>query len=265
MNSITRMFHTLETRNEKGLFPFIVGGYPDMKTTEALLVGLQDAGADLIEIGVPFSDPVADGPVIQRASYHAVEHGVTLSALFDMVARVHTRSNVTVPIVFMTYYNPLLQYGIPRAMEHAAHSGVDGFIVPDCSLEATNTIIPAAAQFHRDIILLAGINCPTERLKRIAQRSTGFLYLVSHLGVTGVSHFSLDPVREKIKIIRSCSSIPVAVGFGISNAEQASTVASLGDAIIIGSALITHLDRSGTKGAVRFISSIKKTLNQKQI
>jgi len=236
MNRIDQTFTRLKENNEKALIAFITGGYPDIQTTEQLILTIIEAGADLIEIGIPFSDPVAEGPVIQEASEGALAAGCTVDLLFDMVKRVRQHSDI--PLLFMTYANPVYVYGKERFMKRCNEVGIDGVIIPDVPFEEKDEFIDSCQDHEIHMIPLIA---PTsgERARHIVMEATGFLYCVSSLGVTGVRDVLQTNVAPLIQHIRSVSDIPCAIGFGISNAEQARSMASHADGVIIGSAIVT--------------------------
>lgn len=231
MNRIQQAFE-----NQKALIVFLTGGDPSIAVTEELLYELQDAGADLIEIGIPFSDPVAEGPVIQAASERALEAGTTTDLLFDLVQR--TRERIHIPIVFMTYMNPVYTYGTERFMKRCQACGIDGVIVPDVPYEEREELKDA---MHTYGIQRISMIAPTsqERIETIAKDAEGFLYCVSSLGVTGVrSEISTD-VEGMIAAARKTTDVPCAIGFGISSNDQAKAMADIADGVIVGSAIVS--------------------------
>ncbi|WP_062046811.1 tryptophan synthase subunit alpha [Bacillus sp. JCM 19034] len=228
------------TSGEKPLFiPFITAGDPSSEATIDIALTLQKAGASMIELGIPYSDPLADGPTIQAASKRALQHGMSLEKALKLVPKMRERG-LTIPVIIFTYVNPLIQYGEKRIVEEAAHYGIDGFIVPDLPYEESEEFADLCDQFNLSLVLLVA---PTskERMVKIAQRSQGFLYCVSSLGVTGArAHF--DPkVYEFLKTVREASSIPTAVGFGISTPEQVKVMREHADGVVVGSALVNKI------------------------
>jgi len=243
--------------------PFITGGDPDLETTEKLLCALAEAGADLIEIGIPFSDPIAEGPVIEAADVRALEAGCTVDALFALVARA--RSTVSVPLLFMTYYNPIFVYGAEKFTLRCAGSGVDGLIVPDLPFEERDELLGPCASRGLELISLIA---PTsqKRIANIAKNSGGFLYCVSSLGVTGERNTLDDSAEHMIKLVREVSDIPCAVGFGISTPEQARAMARFADGVIIGSAIVRLTAEHGQNSAIpvyQYAKSIKDAISNK--
>ena len=244
----------------KAFIPFVTGGDPDLETTEKLLYALQEAGADLIEIGIPFSDPVAEGPVIEAADERALKAGCTTNTLFDLVARV--RATIKVPLLFMTYYNPIFAYGVERFTDRCVACGLDGLIVPDLPFEERGELLePCKA---RGITLISLIAPTSEaRIARIAASSEGFLYCVSSLGVTGERRDLNDGARRMVEQTRQAADLPCAVGFGVSNPEQAKAVAAYADGVIVGSAIVriaAEYGRGCVEPAYQFAKSIKQAI-----
>lgn len=255
MNKITQAFQT-----KKAFVAFLTGGDPDIETTETLIPVMEAAGADIIEIGIPFSDPIAEGPVIQVASARALAAGCTVDRLFDMVARL--RKTVTIPLLFMTYANPIFAYGTQRFMERCRACGVDGIIVPDVPFEERGEFRDACQSYGITQIHLVA---PTSeaRAAEIAQASEGFLYCVSSLGVTGVRAELHDDIAKIIRIARGVTNTPCAIGFGISTPEQAAHMAKYADGVIIGSAIVRIIAAHGrnSAGPVReYVKSIKEAI-----
>ncbi|MCP4481768.1 MAG: tryptophan synthase subunit alpha [bacterium] len=257
MNRIDKVF---QDRNKTKLFPYIPAGYPDMEVTESLIYDLVCSGADLIELGVPFSDPIADGSVIQEASYEALLGGVNLDKIFELVAKVRG-AGVSIPIVLMGYFNSFFRYGLNKTADQAKIVGIDGFIVPDLLPFSTNdkedfAAILAAKELHQ--IFLASIITEETRLKQIVEASSGFLYLISKLGVTGVSNkMDFMPIKLAVERIKKIKDIPVAIGFGIANKEQTAILKEYGDALIVGSAVVKKI-KAGDAGI--FIKELKSTM-----
>ena len=229
-------------QNGKAFIPFVTGGDPDLETTEKLLVAMQEAGADLIEIGLPFSDPIAEGVVIQEANERALAAGCTTDKLFDMVKRA--RQTVTVPMVFLTYINPIFTYGKEKFMKRCVECGIDGLIVPDLPYEEKGEIKDVCETYGVDLISMIA---PTskERIKMIAREAKGFVYVVSSLGVTGVRSEISTNVEEMTDMIREATDVPCAVGFGISKPEQAAKMAAISDGAIVGSAIVRMVAANG--------------------
>lgn len=229
-------------KNGKAFIPFITGGDPDLDTTEKLIYAIDRAGADLIEIGVPFSDPIAEGPVIQEANERALANGCTTDKLFDMVARA--RKNTQIPIVYLTYINPVYAYGKEKFMKRCKECGVDGLIIPDLPYEEKGEFSDVCKEYGVDMISLIA---PTshERISMIAKEAEGFVYCVSSMGVTGVRNEIKTDVAEMIQLVKQVTDIPCAVGFGISEPEQAENMAAVADGVIVGSAIVKIIKEHG--------------------
>ncbi len=241
MSRIDSAFQRLRRKGEKGLITFITACDPDPDVTERLVPAMERAGADLVELGVPFSDPMADGPVIQRASQRALERGTTLPEILALVKRLRTRTEI--PLVLMSYYNPVLQYGLGAFAADAAAAGVDGLIVPDLPVEESGPLLEETAKHGLDLIPFAAPTSTPERLARTAEVARGFIYCVSLTGVTGMRRELPPHIEEFITRVRKHCAQPLAIGFGISNPEQAARMARLGDAVIVGSAIVNLVEQ----------------------
>lgn len=237
MNRIKEAFH-----NKKAFMPFVTGGDPTLDITEQLLYAMEEAGADLIEIGIPFSDPIAEGVVIQEANERALKAGFTADKLFDMIRRA--RQRVTVPMVFLTYLNPIYTYGKEKFMKRCEECGIDGIIVPDMPFEEKRELSDVCEKYGVDIISLIA---PTsnERIRMIAGEAKGYIYCVSSLGVTGVRNEIKTDIAGMVKLVRETTEVPCAVGFGISTPEQARKMAELSDGAIVGSAIVKIIAEYG--------------------
>lgn len=228
--------------NKKAFIAFVTGGDPDIETTEALIPQMAEAGADLIEIGIPFSDPIAEGVVIQAADERALMSGTTTDKLFDMVKRV--REKVDIPLVFMTYVNPIYTYGTERFTRKCAECGIDGIIVPDVPFEEHEEVRGACEAAGIELISMIA---PTskERIGMIAKEAKGFLYCVSSLGVTGVRSKITTNIKEMVEQVKEVSDIPCAIGFGIATPAQAKEMAAVSDGAIVGSAIVRMIAQHG--------------------
>ena len=234
---IARRFRALAQDGRAGLVTFVTAGDPDAATAAAILAGLPAAGADLIELGMPFSDPMADGPAIQASSQRALAAGQTMKKTLSMVADFR-RGDADTPIVLMGYYNPIYIYGVDAFVTDAAHAGVDGLIVVDLPPEEDAELRLPAAGAGLDLIRLATPTSDDARLPRLMDGASGFVYYVSVTGITGTKSAAIDSVAEAVGRIRAGSPLPVAVGFGINTAEQAAAVARVADAAVVGSAIV---------------------------
>ncbi len=242
MNRIEKTFRKLKSQNKKALIPYIMAGDPDIKTTEELVLEIERAGGDIIELGVPFTDPLADGPVIQKAHYRALKNKVTLRNVLDLVKRI--REKTTTPIVLMTYYNPVFKYGDDTFVKDAVASGVDGVIIPDLPPDEAKDIIDISKREDLDTIFLLAPTSTPERVRIIAKASRGFIYYVSITGITGAKIEEMDSINKSIEGIREHTDKPIAVGFGISTPEEAKSIAEWADGIIVGSAIVRIIEEN---------------------
>ena len=229
-------------QGKKAFIAYLMAGDPDLATSAEYILAAQEAGADLIEIGIPFSDPIAEGEVIQQASIRALEAGARLDRVFEMAASL--QGKIRVPIVFMTYLNPVFVYGYERFFKKCRDIGVCGIIIPDLPFEQQQEAAGPAAEYGVDVITLVA---PTssERISRIAKDAKGFIYLVSSLGVTGVRDEIKTDIRSRVEELRAVTSLPIAVGFGISTPEQAAEYSQYADGIIVGSAIVSLIGEYG--------------------
>jgi tryptophan synthase alpha chain len=239
MSRIDRRFAALKTADRTGLIPFVTAGDPSPQHMVSLMHALVDAGADLIELGVPFSDPMADGPVIQHASERAIAQGVGLNEVLGWVGAFRQRDTDT-PIVLMGYLNPVEIHGYARFAQEAVQAGVDGVLLVDCPLEEAAVLQPLRDAGLQQILLTAPTTAP-ERMVRLCEAAEGFLYYVSFAGITGAAHLSTGDIAARVADIRSHAKAPVAVGFGIRDAASAKAIAGFADAVVIGSALVERL------------------------
>lgn len=256
MSRIARAF-----QNNKAFIAFITGGDPDLETTERLVPAMAEAGADIIEIGIPFSDPVAEGAVIQEANERALKAGCTIDKLFAAVARIRRRTQV--PLLFMTYLNPVLAYGKEKFMRRCRECGIDGLIVPDMPYEERGELDGACKEYGIDLLSMIA---PTsaERIKMIAADAKGFLYCVSSLGVTGVRERIETDLAALIDKARTVTTVPCAVGFGISTPKQAAGLAKIADGVIVGSAivqLIAQFGRQSVEPVCEYVGIMKRSIS----
>lgn len=244
------------------LIPFLTVGDPDLETTARLAVAIAEAGADLIELGIPYSDPVADGPTIQAASQRALEHGVRLGNVFEVVRRIRCESSV--PLILFTYCNPVYRYGLDRFLSEAAEAGADGLLMPDLPPEEASELIAAADRHGLCPVFLVAPTSSKERIAKIVSASKGFVYLVSAMGVTGTRAELAADLESLIGKVKAAGSLPVAVGFGVSTPEQAGQISRMGaDAVIVGSAIVDRIGRWGTApDLVEKVQDFVKSLKQ---
>lgn len=255
MNKLEQAF-----KHGKAFIPFITAGDPSLEITEQLVLKMAEAGADLIEIGIPFSDPVAEGPVIQEADLRALAAGTTTDKIFDMMANIRKVCNV--PVAFMTYANPIFTYGTEKFMKNCQKVGVDAVIVPDIPYEERDELLPFCSKYNVTFISMIA---PTsnERIRMIASEAEGFIYCVSSMGVTGVRNEFSSSVTEMIKIAKEVKDIPCAIGFGISNPEQAAAMSEISDGVIVGSAIMKIIAQYGSEcipHVVEYVKSMKNAI-----
>ncbi len=236
MNRIDFAFKRLKEQKSKAFIAYITAGDGGLVLTKKLVLALERSGVDIVELGVPFSDPVADGPVIQAASQRALANKVTVRKIFSMVRAL--RAKTQIPVVFMTYYNPVLRYGLKDFFAACRIAGVDGVIVPDLPCEESRELIAAGSRAGVATIFLVAPTSTLERVRNITGKSRGFIYYVSLTGVTGTRRALPRDIMANIRRIRSVSDKPVAVGFGVSNARQAADLAKVADGVIVGSAIV---------------------------
>ncbi|MFN6460926.1 MAG: tryptophan synthase subunit alpha [Nostoc sp. DedVER02] len=263
MTAISDCFETLGHNHECALIPFITAGDPDLETTAKALQVLDQSGADIIELGVPYSDPLADGPVIQAAATRALQRGTKLEQVLEMLQEITPK--LRSPIVLFMYYNPILHRGIDKFLQEIAAAGVAGLVVPDLPLEEAASLLEPAKKMGIDVILLIAPTSDAERIKAIAHSSLGFIYLVSVTGVTGVRSQLENRVSDLLKQIRGVTEKPIGVGFGISEAAQARQVKEWGaDAAIVGSAVVKRLaegtPEQGLLAIAQFCQSLKAAI-----
>ena len=256
MNRIESAF-----KNKKAFIPFITAGYPNINKTEDFIYKMVSAGADLIEIGIPFSDPVAEGPVIQESSQKALAAGTNLDKIFDLVKKV--RKTVSIPLVFMTYVNPVFRYGYDNFFKQCSVTGIDGIIIPDLPFEEKNEILNYAKKYDVKIVSLIA---PTseDRIKQIAEEAEGFLYIVSSMGVTGVRTEIKTDLKSIIESVKRVTNVPTAIGFGIHSPQQANQMSKISDGVIVGSAIIKIIKQHGTdadKYIFDYVKSMKTAIS----
>ena len=261
MGRIDDAFTSLKQQGRKGFIPFITAGDPDLTTTHDILIELAHAGATVIELGVPFSDPMADGPVIQRASERALKNSFGLDDLLEMVARA--RTEIDTPIILFSYFNPLLQFGITRLAQTAKASGIDGILVTDMTPEEAGAFEAELRAHDLDMIFLVAPTSTDERLKLIAKHASGFVYAVSRAGVTGTRETVSVEAEKLVTRMREFTSRPIAVGFGISTVEQVRDVQRYADAVVVGSAIVAEMERLGNAPDVaQKIGEFTRALNR---
>ncbi len=242
------MFDRLRSQGRPALIAYLTAGDPSLEQTPALVAALERGGADLIELGVPFSDPVADGPVIQRASERALRSGTTLRGVLEAARAI--RRNSEIPVLLFTYLNPALRYGLQRLADDAAAQGIDGCLLTDLSVEEADQYVQIMHARSLDTVFLAAPTSTPRRLELVARHSSGFVYLVSRTGVTGEQASLSQAVEPLVASMRQITTLPLAVGFGISKPEHAAAVGALADGVVVGSAFVRIVERNAGKPAL---------------
>jgi tryptophan synthase alpha chain len=254
----------------KVLIAYVTVGYPDIETSLKVVPILIENGCDLIELGIPFSDPLADGVTIQKASHQALQNGVSVGVCLEVAGKLNSKHSINLnekrvgktPLVFMTYYNPVLNYGLEKFFADCSDNGVSGLIIPDLPPEESSELESYASRNKVDVIYLLAPNSTDDRIKLVAERSKGFIYLVSLTGVTGTRDAKPTDLEEFVKKVRNFASQPLSVGFGVSTAKQASQIAKLSDGVIIGSKIIQLIESDPSlKSVVSFIRDVRGALD----
>lgn len=267
ISKIDRTFAQLRQRGEKALITYVMAGDPSLQETEQLVVELEQAGADIIELGVPFSDPIADGPIIQQAAERALRSGTSLRAILSMVARLRVRTKI--PLVLMAYYNSIHAFGPERFCQESAQVGVDGLILPDMPPDEAGPLKGPAAAAGLPLIFLLAPTSTAERRTFVARQSQGFVYYVSLTGITGAKLLNLADVGKNVEKIRKVTKVPVAVGFGVATPEDAAKIATIADGVIVGSAIVKQIDAHRqkpemVKSVAEFVRSLKTAMRAVQ-
>ncbi|NER84635.1 MAG: tryptophan synthase subunit alpha [Leptolyngbya sp. SIO1D8] len=261
MKSVSEQFQSLRDRQSCALIPFVTAGDPDLETTAQALRLLDRNGADLIELGVPYSDPLADGPVIQAAATRALQRGTTLDDVLGLVQSV--APELTAPIILFTYYNPILNRGIDQFFQDIAAAGVRGLVIPDLPLEEISAVMESAQKVGVEVTLLVAPTSPKERIEAIVKQSQGFIYLVSVTGVTGMRSEIQTRVQELLSTLKEMTSKPISVGFGVSQPEQAAQLKSWGaDGVVVGSAFVKRLSGEDPSAGLSAIEAFCTQLSQ---
>jgi len=257
MSRITSVFRP----NHKALIAYLTVGYPDIETTRKAASLMSDSGVDIIELGIPFSDPLADGATIQKASYQALRQGVTPQVCLEVASRL--RREIATPLVFMTYYNPVFNYGLAAFCRDCAEAGINGLIIPDLPPEEGTELEAVTRQHNLDLIYLLAPASPAERIAAVAERSRGFIYLVSLAGVTGARQTLPPELESFVRRVRQKAGQPLCVGFGVSNPEQAGRVARVADGVIVGSRLIQLIEEDPSLASLKaFTLSLREALGR---
>lgn len=259
LNAIQTAFAQARTAGRIAIMPYVTAGFPEREDTPELVAALARGGAAMVELGIPFSDPTADGAAVQRSGQRALENGVTLADCLRLAKASHARAGI--PLLLMGYYNPFLQYGLDRLCREARDSGVAGFIVPDLPPEEADEIGPLVERYGLDLVLMAAPNSSPERLALIGRRSTGFVYCVTVRGVTGARTDLPPDLPAFLEGVRSHTSLPIAAGFGISTPEHVREVGRYADGAVVGSALVTLLERTALPERVAAAEAFVRALS----
>lgn len=257
MNRIEKTFRDLKKKGKKAFIPYIMAGDPDLEKTKEVILTFEDVGADVVELGIPFTDPLADGPTIQRAAERALRAGVTLRKVIGFVGELRQLTHI--PIVLMTYYNPVFKYGEERFMRDAVDSGVDGVIIPDLPPDEAEGIIRLSRETAFSTIFLLAPTSTEDRIRKVARASTGFIYYVSITGITGARLEINESLVDSIKNIRAITDKPLCIGFGVSNPEEASRMSDIADGVIVGSAIVKILHESPER-LEGFVRELRKAI-----
>jgi tryptophan synthase alpha chain len=242
MSRIAQTFAQLKQVGKTAFIPFATIGFPELNSTVEIVLAMVEAGADIVELGVPFSDPLADGATIQRINFKALENGVTTPFCFETVRTI--RAKTEVPLIFMGYYNPIFSYGVEKYVQSCAEAGIDGLIVPDLALEEADELLEQCRKYNIDLIFLVAPTSTDERLQIVAQKASGFVYCVSLTGVTGARSALPDYLPAYLQRVRQFIDLPLAVGFGISQREHVKGVSELAEGVIVASALLDRLEKA---------------------
>lgn len=261
MSRIAGIFAALRQSGRAALIPFVEAFDPDRAATLALLQGMAENGADIIEIGMPFTDPMADGPTIQAAGRRGLQAGATLKGVLELV-RTFRAENAHTPLVLMGYLNPILSYGVKNFCQDAGQAGIDGLIIVDLPPEEADLVLPHAAAHHLDVIRLVAPTTSDTRLRQVLAGSSGFVYYVSIAGITGTRMASAADLARDIPRIRAATDLPIAVGFGVRTPEQAATVVTYADAAIVASALIDTLHKENVEAVLRDVKALSVGVKQ---
>ena len=253
-------FEALAAQGRRGFIPYVTTGYPSLAHTRELVAGLAEGGADVIELGIPFSDPMADGPTIQRSSQGALDQGTTVDDVFDVLAELRRVSDV--PVVIFSYLNPVFSRGVETFVREAIEAGADGVLPTDLPLGADPELEATLLESRLDLVRLVAPTTTPERVGQITRSSQGFVYYIARTGVTGARRELRGELSREVGAVRSVSPLPVAVGFGVSTAEHARVVGAAADAAVVGSALVDRLDEGGVAGALALARELREALDE---
>lgn len=261
-SAITRRFLARRGEGRAALVPYLTAGYPRREDTLPLLEALVEAGSDVIELGIPFSDPLADGPTIQRSSFRALEGGMTVGGVLGLARRFREKHDT--PLVLFSYLNPILHYGVERFRDEALDAGAQGILVTDLPAGADPALEAVLADGGLDLVRLLAPTTASHRIPQVVRGGSGFVYYISRTGVTGAREGLREELAREVEAIRERVSLPVAVGFGISTPDQAAAVAAVADGVVVGSAVIQALDAGGVEGVGRFVRGLREAMDRRR-
>lgn len=257
---ISSAFAARRAEGRAALVPYVTAGHPSADATVEVLTALAEAGADVLELGIPFSDPLADGPTIQRSSFTSLKNGTTVRRVLDDLAGFRSRSDT--PVVLFTYLNPIMRFGVEAFLREAVEAGANGLLLTDLPLGADPELEDAVVASPLDLIRLVAPTTPIERVPEIAHGGSGFLYYISRTGVTGARQELRAELEGEVAAIRGAVDLPVAVGFGISTPDQAASVGAVADGVVVGSALVRRLGEEGIEAGIDFVRSLREALDR---
>ncbi|KAA0244940.1 MAG: tryptophan synthase subunit alpha [Candidatus Brocadia sp. AMX2] len=260
MNRIDKKFQELKAKNKTAFIPFITAGDPDLQTTKALILEFEKRGADIIELGIPFSDPIADGPIIQASYYRALVHGVKVAHILDMVSELRNKSEI--PIVSMVSYSTVYRGGCHAFVEKALKAGLDGLTIPDLPVEENYELFSVAEKNDFKIVCFVAPTTTDERMALITQKSQGFLYYISVVGITGIRDRLPEDIVQNINKLKKITNTPVAVGFGVSTAEHAKMVGKIADGVIVGSAIMREIEKYAKEPSEKLVKYLGEFVGQ---
>ena len=263
MVNIGKRFAERRDEGLSTLVPYVTSGFPSPEVSVDVLHALENSGGDVLELGIPFSDPLADGPTIQEATFKALQAGMTVEGTLEILTTF--RRNSDAPVVLFSYLNPLLRYGVEEFLDDAADAGAQGLLLTDVPVGADPNVEDAVRSSRLDLIPLIAPTTRPERASVIAESGQGFVYYISRTGVTGAREVLTVDLENEVRVLRERVDLPVAVGFGISTPEQAASVSGIADGVVVGSALITALDRGGIEGAEAFLASLRTAMDREQM
>lgn len=260
MNRIDKKFQDLKNKKKPAFIPFITAGDPDLQTTKALILEFEKRGADIIELGIPFSDPIADGPIIQASYYRTLVSGVKVAHVLDMISELRKQSEI--PVVSMVSYSTVFKKGCQAFIEEAMAAGLDGFTIPDLPVEENNEVFESAKKEDFKVVYFVAPTTTDQRMALITQRAQGFLYYISVVGITGIRDTLPDDIVQNINKLKQMTNVPVAVGFGVSTSEHAKMIGKIADGVIVGSAIIKEIEKHVSEPREKLVQCVGEFVGQ---